>query len=235
MSEPRRAIALFAKAPTPGFVKTRLVPPLSAEEAADLALAFLIDSTAAMLRAAARCDAQAALFYSPADAAPWFRSVLGERICYYPQREGDLTERLAGAYRTLAEAGCDTVCFIGADSPTLPEGTIDAAFAGLREHDLAIGPAQDGGYYLLAMRAANVEIFSGIAWSTEHVLQQTRAAAQRLGLSVSPLPMWYDVDDESTLHQLIRELAICQPHDDSFDARETREYLARRRFFEKRS
>ena len=226
MSEPRRVIALFAKAAIPGSVKTRLVPPLSAEEAAELALVFLLDTTDAMLRAADRCNAQAVVFYSPAEATPWFRSLLGERVQLYPQTDGSLTERLTGAYFSLAEAGYDAVCFIGADSPTLPEGTIDAAFTELSNHDLAIGPAQDGGYYLIAMRAANVEIFSDISWSTKSVLQQTKDTARRLKLCVKLLPTWFDVDDESSLRQLITELAKCQPREVTLDAPKTRAYLA---------
>jgi len=197
-----RAIAIFAKAAQPGRVKTRLMPALSAESAADLARAFLCDTVETMMRVAPSCAATPIVLFAPADSEPWFRTVLGADVRLLAQSEGDLTVRLQLAYRALAQAGFPRVCFVGTDSPTLPSALIESAFSLLQDHDVVIGPATDGGYYLIALRAEQNRIFEGIEWSTSAVMQQTRAAALALQLRVALLPEWYDIDDAASLERL---------------------------------
>jgi rSAM/selenodomain-associated transferase 1 len=197
-----RAIAIFAKAAQPGRVKTRLMPALSAESAADLALAFLRDTVETMQGVAPSCDATPIVLFAPGDTEPWFRTVLGPDVRLLAQSDGDLTKRLQVAYCALAQAGFSRVCFVGTDSPTIPPALIERAFSLLEDHDVVIGPATDGGYYLIALRAEQYKIFEGIEWSTSAVLQQTRAAASALQLRVALLPEWYDIDDVASLERL---------------------------------
>ncbi|GAC1418031.1 MAG: hypothetical protein NVSMB64_27790 [Candidatus Velthaea sp.] len=148
MSGPR-ALALFAKNPRAGSVKTRLVPPLTQIAAAALSRAFLLDTIAKMLRTAQRCNARAAIFYDPPAAAAEFAALVPAGIDLHEQCPGDLGMRLTHAYATLAADGAAHVCFIGSDSPTLPQAYIERAFSALEGGaDIAIGPADDGGYTL---------------------------------------------------------------------------------------
>jgi rSAM/selenodomain-associated transferase 1 len=197
-----RAIAIFAKAAQPGRVKTRLMPALSAESAADLALAFLRDTVETMQRVSPWCAATPIVLFAPGDTEPWFRTVLGPGVRLLAQSDGDLTERLQQAYRALAARGFSSVCFVGTDSPTIPPALIESAFSLLQDHDVVIGPATDGGYYLIALRAEHNQIFEGIEWSTSAVMQQTRAVAIALQLRVALLPEWYDIDDVASLERL---------------------------------
>ncbi len=200
-----RAIAIFAKAAQPGCVKTRLMPALSAESAADLARAFLRDTVETMERVGRACNATPIVLFAPSDSEAWFRALLGADICLVAQSDGDLTERLQQAYGALAAVGFSTVCFVGTDSPTVPPAMIEGAFSQLEDHDVVIGPATDGGYYLIALRAEQRAIFEGIDWSTSAVMQQTRAAASALHLRVALLPEWYDIDDVASLQRLRRD------------------------------
>ena len=204
----RRAIALFAKAAEPGRVKTRLVPPLSDQQAAQLAQAFLLDSVAAIKRVAHTVGAEPFIFFTPHQAKPWFQALFGQAARLQPQRGEGLTERLQQAYLTLQSRAYSTVCFIGADSPTIPERYLVAAFDALQaDNHVAIGPASDGGYYLIGLGAPHLELFEGIAWSTDRVLAQTCETVERLGLRLTMLPQWYDVDEGASLQRLQDELA----------------------------
>lgn len=213
-----RALALFAKAAIPGAVKTRLVPPLTPDAAAALAEAFFHDSLALAKRAARSSAARLVVVYTPATAEQWFRDRIGEDVDLIPQVDGDLTQRLGAAYQTLAARGCTTVCFVGSDSPTLPESSIHAAFSALANgNDVAIGPTDDGGYYLIGLAAAHLAVFEKIAWSTPVVFAQTCAAARRLGLRVERLAPWYDIDDAASLNRLrIDARARYAPHTAQF-------------------
>ncbi|GAC1537856.1 MAG: TIGR04282 family arsenosugar biosynthesis glycosyltransferase [Candidatus Velthaea sp.] len=219
-----RALALFAKDPRAGAVKTRLVPPLTAAAAAALSRAFLVDTIAAMARTARRCNAQAAIFYDPPDAAAAFAALAPAGIDLHGQCAGDLGARLRHAYATLAAAGCTHVCFIGSDSPTLPHAYIERAFSALDAGaDVAIGSADDGGYYALAARTDVARLVRGVTWSSERVFAQTMSNVDVHGLRCVTLPRWYDVDDAAGLARLRAEFA----HDRSAgdEAPHTRNYL----------
>ena len=181
----RDALAVIAKEPVAGLAKTRLIPALREREAARAATAMLADTLAAV-RAS---GADPWLCYTPSDA----RARLG-RLCpgfgLLAQAAGDLGDRLAD----LLGAGADRVAIVGADTPHLPQASYRRAFALLDEADVVLGPALDGGYYLVAATAARPELFVGVPMGTEVVLAETMARAARAGLAVALLPPLRDLD-----------------------------------------
>jgi glycosyltransferase A (GT-A) superfamily protein (DUF2064 family) len=219
----------MAKAPVPGRAKTRLVPPLDAAEAAGLAAAFIADTTANI--GAAGLAAYAA--YAPAgdEALLAGACAAGTRLLL---ADGSLGEApgVAGFGRALLHAarglfaeGHDGACLLSADSPTVPTRflTEAARLLGAPGDRAVLGPAADGGYWLLGMRAAHARLFADIAWSTDTVAEATRARAREIGLELLELPVWYDVDDAASLARLKRELA--SPGADSYAAPATRAAL----------
>jgi len=202
-----RALAMFAKVPRPGAVKTRLVPPLTYDEDAALARAFIEDTSTALVAAALTSGAEPVAFYALRDGKAEMRALLADGIRQYAQSGSDLGERLTAAYRQLAEAGLETVCFVGADSPTLPRDCILDAFAALHAgSDVVVGPAADGGCYLIGLRAGHIGVFTGIDWSTARVFAQMSERTAALGLALTVLREWYDVDDAVSLWRLRDEL-----------------------------
>lgn len=191
------ALGIFAKEPLPGRVKTRLCPPLTAEDAARLYRAALEETLAAM----AGVPAGLTLFYD-GDGAFFREHFPGLRLA--PQGEGDLGARLERALGRLLASGARAAALIGSDSPDLPPSLVAAAFTALREDDLAVIPAVDGGYVLIGARACQPEIFRNIPWSTPQVWPATRQKAARLGLRVHVVGQWEDMDDLAALQRLIR-------------------------------
>ncbi|HYR69360.1 MAG TPA: TIGR04282 family arsenosugar biosynthesis glycosyltransferase [Candidatus Dormibacteraeota bacterium] len=196
------AIAIFAKAPIPGRVKTRLVPPLSREEAAAVARACL-ETT--LRRFAPLLEAPIALFLD-GEADGTLRALAGSLgVGIVPQVGADLGARLEGAFRSLREGGATKTVALGSDSPTVNPAWIAHAIASLDTHDAVIGPTEDGGYYLIGLRAPAPELFRDIPWSTDRVARATLARASALGLAVDLLPAWYDVDDIPTLRRALAD------------------------------
>lgn len=203
-----RALAAFAKAPLPGAVKTRLMASLTPAAAAELAGAFIDDTALTLVRAAECLGVVPVLLYTPSDAREAFRERVLGAIELIDQRDGGLDVRLERAFAALHQRGFSRICAIGSDSPTLPLEYIGQAYAALDDGaDVAIGPSEDGGYYLVGMRKPRPELFAGVSWSTAAVFEQTMARAKRLGLDVAVLPEWYDVDDETSLRRLQSDLA----------------------------
>ena len=215
----RLALTVMAKRPQAGEVKTRLCPPLTPEEAATLAECFLLDKLdqVGRLPGVARFVA-----FSPPDAEDFFQTRTGEAFSLLPQRGADLGERLADVSDRLLGAGFSATMIIGTDSPTLPDTVLHEAHEvlGSDHADLVLGPAKDGGYYLIGLRRPSRSLFHEIAWSTDTVLSQTVARARKVGLRTHLLPAWYDVDVEPDLRRLARDLA-----DDRTPAPRTRAYL----------
>ncbi|WP_291298111.1 TIGR04282 family arsenosugar biosynthesis glycosyltransferase [Elioraea sp.] len=206
----------MAKAPRAGLAKTRLIPALGAEGAAQLARAFLVDSTAA-----ARSAATTYVIASPDAACDDLAALTG--LAALPQGEGDLGARIVAGFDALFARGHAPVLLIGADTPTLPRGHIAAALALLAEApDRAVfGPTEDGGYWLVGLSAPAPALFAGIAWSTPRVLDETLAAAARAGIAVALAPPWHDIDEPDDLAVLARQLDA-----DSATAPATRDTLA---------
>ncbi len=182
---------LFVKEPRPGAVKTRLTPPLTPQQAANLYKAFVVDTAATVGESAANLKVVA---YTP-DAAGDSISRLVENpddFQFWPQEEGNLGERMNAALRKSFEVGCDRAVILGSDTPSLPPSLIDEGLELLKKTDVVIGPSTDGGYYLVGQRAGEAQLFNGIQWSTGRVLEQS---LKRLGSSsLSLLDPWYDVD-----------------------------------------
>ncbi len=202
------ALAIMCKAPISGKSKTRLCPPLAPEEAAALSACFIADVGASVAEAAAAVGARGYALITPAGAEGAFAGLLPDGLAILPQRGPDLSARLTCATRDLLAAGHSAVCFINADGPTLPPGLLTMAVAALREpgEKAVLVPAIDGGYALIGLGREEPGLFADLAWSTSQVLAQTLARAGRLGLSVSLLPPWYDVDDAAGLELLFQEL-----------------------------
>lgn len=198
----RRRLIIFAKEPEPGQAKTRLCPPLAVEEAARLAEAFLLDEVETFDSVS---GVQVSVAYTPPSALNTFRRLLGdERIPWMtPQGPGSLGERLYGAFAAACPAWWPVVV-IGSDSPDLPPEVIETAFRILEEDaaDVVVGPAVDGGYYLLGARQAHPNLFREIPWSTPAVLAATLERAEEARLRVALLPVWEDVDEPADLRRL---------------------------------
>jgi rSAM/selenodomain-associated transferase 1 len=203
----------MAKASMAGRTKTRLVPPLTAEEAATLNTVFLRDAADNLLATAKVADASCWMAYSPAGSAPFFRTNLPAGIGLLETVAPTLGGCLLGAAEALLGAGHDAVCLVNSDSPTLPVGYLAEAVAALAAagERIVLGPATDGGYYLIGMKRAHAGLFEDIAWSTEKVFAETVARAAALGLAVHRLPSWYDVDDGEALHILLGEVLDGRP------------------------
>ena len=195
----------MAKAPIPGRVKTRLSPPLTPEQAAELAGALLRDTVAAARRLP---DVQVVVAVEPAEAVPVVRGLVPS-VELVPQAVGDLGARLTAVAAARFAAGASAVLVVGSDHPTLPAAVVAQAVTWLREgrDEMVIGPAEDGGYYLLGMTRPHPEVFDEISWSTPDVLRATLDRAAALGLPVRRLPSWYDVDTPDDLARLQRALS----------------------------
>jgi rSAM/selenodomain-associated transferase 1 len=202
------AIAVMAKASIPGRAKTRLVPPLTATEAAALNTSFLRDVADGLLAASAHANIAGFMAFAPAGSAGFFREILPERIGLIETVAPGFGECLFHAAATLLDAGHYAVCLLNSDSPTLPAAYLTAAATALAAPGdrVVLGPSTDGGYYLLGLKRPHRRLFEDIDWSTEKVSVQTLARAAELGLPVHQLPSWYDVDDLAALRVLAAEL-----------------------------
>jgi uncharacterized protein len=202
------AIAVMAKAPRVGEVKTRLVPPLSPAAAAELSAHFLKDIGENILAAARLQPIHGYMAYSPAGSEALFRSLLPPGIELLAPRHRGLGASLYDAAEDLLAAGYAAACLVNADSPTLPTSVLaDAArLLAMPGDRVVLGPATDGGYYLIGLKRAHRRLFEEVDWSTERVFSQTVARAAELGLETMTLPVWYDVDDVDSLRRLRDEL-----------------------------
>lgn len=202
------ALAIMCKAPVAGESKTRLCPPLSPEEAANLSRCFIADVAATVAAVARDVGGQGYAVITPVGSEGAFADLLPDGVRILTQRGPDLSVRLIHATRDLLVAGHTGVCLINADGPTLPPELLALAMAVLREpgEGIALVPAIDGGYALIGFNREHPSLFTDVAWSTSRVLAQTLVRAARLRLPVSLLPTWYDVDDIAGLELLGCEL-----------------------------
>jgi len=226
-------MVIMAKAPAAGSVKTRLVPPLSYDEAAALQTAFLKDTAENIVRATGLCPCEGVVAYTPVGSEPIVEALVPKSFRLVCQRGEALGERLLSATADLLAARYASVCLIDSDSPTLPLAALTTAVAllALPGERVVLGPAEDGGYYLIGVKALHRELFAGISWSTDRVFAQTVARAEEARLDAEVLPRWYDVDDRPSLHRLCEELfgAPAGPYGglDGYHAPHTRRLLAR--------
>ena len=243
------ALAVMTKAPQAGRVKTRLVPPLTPEEAAELNKCFLRDTAAAISSACSRrpvgdegkrdfkpetgaLHSEAATaacgiaVYTPVGAESAYNDILPADFSLLPQRGDKFGERLYFAVEDLFKCGFGSVCLIDSDSPTVPAENFAEAVELLSttEDRVVLGPSDDGGYYLIGVKKPHRHLFEQIDWSTERVLNQTMQRATEIGIEVKLLPTGYDVDDGASLRRLCNEL-LGEQGDDSA-APSTRKFLA---------
>lgn len=202
VNKPGPILALFTKQPVPGKVKTRLCPPLTDVEAARLCQVALAETVQSLWE----CPVQMVLFYE--GDADWFKRAFPEML-RIPQATGDFGVRLQAAVAQLFAAGGGPVLLIGSDSPDLPESLVLAALATLEEVDVVTVPCRDGGYALLGLKKPVPELFTGISWSSDQVLVETRARAEQAGLVYRELESWDDLDDLDGLRRLVERSPEC--------------------------
>lgn len=189
----RAKLVLFTRYPQAGRVKTRLIPALGPEGAADLQRRMTEQMVAQLLLFVAEYPAAAEIWYEGADReqiAAW----LGQRLPALPQGAGGLGQRLERAVTTAFAEGMERLVLIGADCPALTPALFVQAFTSLLHHDLVLGPAEDGGYYLIGLSRPLPELFREIPWGSGEVLAVTLERARRFGLSISLLEQCADVD-----------------------------------------
>ena len=198
----------MTKAPRAGQVKTRLVPPLTPEDAAELNAAFLRDLSRSIVRACEMSPAHPVAVYTPTGSEEAYRNILPREFSLLPQRGESFGERLIFAAEDLFAVGFASVCLINSDSPTVREQNFAQAAIELAEpaDRIVLGPADDGGYYLIGLKKMHRRLFEEIDWSTERVFGQTKKRAAELGLRVHELAGGLDVDDCTALLRLRDEL-----------------------------
>ena len=189
-------IGLFAKQPVPGQVKTRLTPPLSAEQACLLYGVALQETVAQLLST----GVQLVICY--AGRRDWFSAAF-PGLPLLAQSGDDLGLRMSNAMQALFAAGGVPVLLAGSDSPDLPISLVQLALVQLQETDIAIVPCHDGGYAIIGMRRPETKLFEGIPWSTSRVLEATRQRSRELGLTYHETARWDDLDELDDLRRLV--------------------------------
>jgi rSAM/selenodomain-associated transferase 1 len=212
----RCAIAIMAKAPSAGRVKTRLSPFLTPEEARDIGCCFLTDMTGNLALAAREVALDPYIAFAPAGSEAAFAPIVhGDTRFVLADGSAPAAAGVTGfgccllqAARSLFALGYGAVGLLNSDSPTLPTSLLVKAFRLLSTLDGAavLGPSPDGGYYLLGMKTLQPHLFAAIDWSTERVARQTRLRAREAGLHLVELDPWYDVDDAASLRRLCHDI-----------------------------
>ena len=200
----------MARAPSaPG--KTRLAPRIPDVRLRALRRALLADT---LLLVSSVDGVDRFICFTPDDARAEMASFAGDRFALLPQRGADLGQRMRFAFEDLlVDRGYAAAVLVGSDLPLLTTAHFTAALASLQaDADLVIGPAEDGGYYLIGLRAADARLFDGIAWGTAQMLADTTRAARRAGLEPTLIQAAYDVDTIEDLQRLERDLAAWPPH-----------------------
>jgi uncharacterized protein len=203
------AIGIICKAPQPGRSKTRLAAAVGEVAASELSACFLRDVAAAIDAVPEALGRRGYGVYAPAGAEHIMRQLVPSGFGLLLQAGADLGHVLIGATRALLDAGHDCVVLVNGDSPTLPPRLLVQAIEALRAPGdrMALGPASDGGYYLIGLKQPHEHLFTQIAWGTETVARMTCERAAEIGLATTLLPEWYDVDDVESLRWLQDELA----------------------------
>ncbi len=199
----KRRLCLFTRYPQAGQTKTRLIPVLGARGAADLQRA-LTEHIVVQIRAFQRAQPAELQVWHTDDDAGRMRRWLGSDASYRPQAQGDIGRRMLKAFEAAAAEGCRHTILIGADIPGITPPLLSDAFDLLQKYDMALGPAFDGGYYLIGLETGHLpprseKLFDDIDWGRRAVYEQTLAAAGALGLSVGRLARLPDIDRPADL------------------------------------
>jgi len=197
-------VALVTRAPS-SQGKSRLIEQLRTTDGAGLRTALLQDTLAVV----SAVESDKALLYTPSDAAAEIEALTPFDALFLAQRGATLGERMLNGARDLLARGFERVVLVGADLPTLPATYVVDALERLARspESLVLGPAEDGGYYLIGMTRLHPELFDGVPWGTANVLRRTQEIAAALRVSVELLPMWYDVDQPSDLQRVLHRRA----------------------------
>ncbi|MBT5549804.1 MAG: glycosyltransferase [Nitrospina sp.] len=188
------AVVLFARDPVLGKVKTRLSPFLDDETILQLYTCFLHDSLDKIRQVE---NADLFIGISPSNQSGFFTGMPGSDMRIFVQEGKELGDKMRRAIQDRFAEGYERVVIIGSDSPSLPVSYIERALAS--DKDMVLGPSTDGGYYLIGMKGALTEVFEGVTWGTEKVLQETCDHLVQNGVPLELLPVWYDIDSPEDL------------------------------------
>lgn len=216
----------MAKAPVAGQVKTRLCPPLTPDEAASLHGSLVLDI---LERCQTLKEYDRILAGTPSRHHPFFRAVEARfHIPVWDQTGEDLGARMASVFKTAFDGPYRSVMVIGTDIPGMNPSLLISAEKSLRNHDIVLGPAKDGGYYLLGLRSPLPVLFEDMPWSTDQILALTKQKIQALGLSLAVLPELRDLDTVEDLHMFIQDAKDRQNQIVSSRTKNVLQELARR-------
>ena len=203
----KNRLIVFTRYPEAGKTKTRLIPHLGAKKAADLQrqmTEYIVGRTRSL-----RVKGSLSLeIHFSGGSLLQMQDWLGAELAYRPQPEGDLGQRLQKAFSNSFQKGLERIVVIGSDCPEIDSHHLEQAFHQLTHHDVVLGPAEDGGYYLVGISRVCAQLFQGIAWGTGQVFAQTAAIATQLGLSLATLETLRDVDRPEDI--AIFEQAACR-------------------------
>ncbi|MDA3903949.1 MAG: TIGR04282 family arsenosugar biosynthesis glycosyltransferase [Desulfuromusa sp.] len=207
-------LLIFSKYPVPGEAKTRLIPALGPEGAAQLHRRMtesVVNIARSTYEASPENRDRVTVHYTGAQLRD-FRAWLGPDLQYKAQPSGNLGQRMQNAFQTTLEHAADhsiAAIGFGTDVPDLSSAILQQAHASLGNHDIVLGPAADGGYYLIGLKSFYPELFADIDWGTERVYGQTREIATHLGLRIAELPMLSDIDRPEDLSTLTGDPRFC--------------------------
>lgn len=199
----KRYLVIFAREPRLGQVKTRLAAHIGKKQCLHLYQAFLKDTLTLARRVS--CDGRSVAYESSGRSACWIRRQ-ARGFFLFKQEGVDLGERLSRGFERFCGQEPALTVVIGADSPHLPLVYLRKAFAALAKADVVLGPAADGGYYLIGLKTPCPRLFSRMPWGRAQVFARTRARALKSHLRVKILPQWYDVDDLDSLQRFLQDV-----------------------------
>lgn len=205
----KNRLIVFTRYPEAGKTKTRLIPYLGAKKAADLQRQMTECIVGTTRSLSVRGSLSVEIHFAGGSLCQ-MQDWLGLELAYRPQPEGDLGKRLQQAFANGFQKGLERIVVIGSDCPEISSHHLEQAFHQLTRHDVVLGPAEDGGYYLVGISQACAQLFQGIAWGTGRVFEQTVAIATRLGLSLATLETLRDVDRPEDI-AIFKQAAHCTP------------------------
>lgn len=216
------ALAVMAKAPVAGQVKTRLLPVLTPEEAAELSRALLVDQ---LNHLSGLKSADLYLAFTPDDARASMAELASAPFRLFAQEGDDLGARMNGVFDWLRAQGHRNMVLIGGDLAPVPLRNLAEAFTALEVagERVVLGPSRDGGYYLVGMNRSTPQIFDGMTWSHDRVLAQTTAKLSASKIEFHLLPTWFDIDTVDDLRRMKSQL----PPDCASAMKLTLEFLRR--------
>ena len=192
----KRALIFFLKYPEKGRVKTRLAQTLGDDFVLELYRCFISD----ILETCREVDSDTIIAYSLSNGEEP-NSIISNDLFFFSQKGDNLGERMYNAFMDVSKLGYNKLVLIGSDCPDLPADVITEAFENLESVDIVLGPSNDGGYYLIGLRAEKIDyaIFKGVPWSTPYVLAETQDNLKGIRISLKLLKVWSDIDDAEDL------------------------------------